>query len=120
MTDVEAANQVPADLERSSLEVLKTFVERGATLDAKDKAGDTLLHLAAARSYDTIIQFLADRGMDLNAKNARDLTPLGVSMARRRGVPRATSATSAGSEPAPGAEPPHSSTTALLLALGAK
>jgi ankyrin repeat protein len=117
MTDVEAANQVPADVERSSLEVLKTFVERGATLDARDKAGDTLLHLAAARSYDTIIQFLADRGMDLNARNARGLTPLGVSMARRRGVPRPTSAASA---PTPDAEPAHSSTTALLLALGAK
>jgi ankyrin repeat protein len=119
MTDVEAANQAPAELERASLDVVKTFLEGGATLDARDKAGDTLLHLAAARGYDTVIQFLADRGMDLNARNARGLTPLGVSMARRRGVPRAT-ATSAGSAPTPGAEPAHSSTTALLLALGAK
>jgi hypothetical protein len=55
--------------------------------------------------------------MDLNVKNARGLTPLGASMARRRGAPRATSA---GSEPTPGVEPPRSSTTALLLALGAK
>jgi ankyrin repeat protein len=76
-----------------------------------------LLHLAAVRGYDTIITFLADRGMDLNVRNARGLTPLGASMARRRGIPRATTA---GSEPTPGAEPPRSSTTALLLALGAK
>jgi ankyrin repeat protein len=117
MTDIEAANQVPGDVERSSLSVLKAFLECGATLDATDKAGDTLVHLAAARGYDTVIQFLADRGMDLNAKNGRGLTPLGASMARRRGVPRATSA---GSEPTPGMEPARSSTTALLLALGAK
>jgi ankyrin repeat protein len=117
MTDIEAANQVPGEAERTSLEVLKAFLERGATFDATDKAGDTLLHLAAVRGYDTIIKFLADRGMDLNVKNARGLTPLGASMARRRGAPRATSA---GSEPTPGVEPPRSSTTALLLALGAK
>jgi ankyrin repeat protein len=119
MTDIESANQVPGEVERTSLEVVKTFQECGATLDATNKAGDTLLHLAAARGYNTIIQFLADRGTDLNAKNARGLTPLGVSMARRR-LPAA--AATAGAEPTPGAGPApvQSSTTKLLLALGAK
>jgi ankyrin repeat protein len=119
MTDIESANQIPGEVERTNLEVLKTFQECGAPLDATSKAGDTLVHLAAARGYNTIIQFLADRGMDLNAKNARGLTPLGAAMARRR-FPAA--AASAGAEPTPGAEsvPVQSSTTKLLLALGAK
>jgi ankyrin repeat protein len=119
MTDIESANQVPGEAERTSLEVLKAFQERGAALDATSKAGDTLAHLAAAGGFNTIIQFLADRGLDLNAKNARGLTPLGAAMARRR-VPAA--AASAGAEPTPGAEsaPAQSSTTKLLLALGAK
>jgi ankyrin repeat protein len=117
MTDIEAANQMPGEVERTSLEVLKAFVECGATLDATDKAGDTLVHLAAARGYNTVIQFLADRGLDLNAKNGRGQTPLGAAMARRRGPPRPASA---GAEPVPGAEPVQSSTTKLLLALGAR
>jgi ankyrin repeat protein len=119
MTDIESANQVPGEAERTSLEVVKAFQERGAALDATSKAGDTLAHLAAAGGFNTIIQFLADRGLDLNAKNARGLTPLGAAMARRR-VPAA--AASAGAEPTPGAEsaPAQSSTTKLLLALGAK
>jgi ankyrin repeat protein len=119
MTDIESANQVPGEVEHANLDVLKAFQENGVALDATSKTGDTLAHLAAARGYNTIIQFLADGGIDLNAKNARGLTPLGASMARRR-FPAA--AASVGAEPTPGAEqtPAPSSTTKLLLSLGAR
>jgi uncharacterized protein len=109
MTDIESANRPPGEDESTSLEVVKALLECGATIDATDKSKDTLLHLAAVKGYNSLIQFLADRGMDLNAANGRGLTPLGSAMARRR-------------FPAPGAgaAPEENSTAALLRKLGAK
>ena len=46
-------------------------------MTAVNESGDTALHGAAWRERaDSIVQFLADRGADLDAKNYRDWTPL--------------------------------------------
>ena len=45
-------------------------------VNAANKNGDTAMHAAAAMSYDAVIKLLAEKGANLNAKNARGLTPL--------------------------------------------
>ena len=54
-------------------------------MNAANQAGDTALHVAAALGYDTVVQFLAEHGAQLNAKNKRGLTPLGTLLSTGRG-----------------------------------
>jgi ankyrin repeat protein len=45
------------------------------------------LHKAAARGFDKVVKYLAENGAELEAKNARGLTPLANAMRLRgRGV----------------------------------
>jgi ankyrin len=96
-------------------------VALGADLNAPNPAGDTALHIAAARGYDLVIQWLVEHGARVNVQNKRGITPLAAAMSgstARRGQPAA----------APGADsvgfdPPikiaHPSAVALLQKLGA-
>jgi len=66
-------------------------LELGADVNGSNQAGDTALHVAAGRGLNTVVQLLADRGAQLNAKNKRGLTPLaslmpGNAAPRRRGA----------------------------------
>ena len=66
-------------------------IDLGADVNSTNQAGDTALHVAAGRGYNTIVQLLADRGAQLNVKNKRGLTPLAALMPanagpRRRGA----------------------------------
>src|SRR5947207_13284167 len=101
MTDIEAASRPPGEDEHVGLEVVTALLECGAALDSVDKSGNTVLHLAAVKGYDSVVRFLASRGIDLNVRNGRGLTPLGAVMARRRGGPTA----SAGNAAEPGSAP---------------
>ena len=72
-----------ADLdERLSLEAARLAVERGGDVNAADQRGDTPLHDAARLGYNTIIQFLADQGADVNAKNEREQEATSTSLSR--------------------------------------
>ena len=63
--------------ESEALEAVYVCVELGADVNEVNKAGDTALHGAAWRERaDSIVQFLADRGAELDAKNNRAWTPL--------------------------------------------
>ncbi len=63
--------------EGEALEAVYLCVELGADGNAVNEAGDTALHGAAWRERaDSIVQFLADRGAELDAKNHRGWTPL--------------------------------------------
>ena len=63
--------------ESEALEAAYLCVELGADVNAANEAGDTALHGAAWRERaNSIVQFLADRGADLDAKNGREWTPL--------------------------------------------
>ena len=63
--------------EGEALEAVYLCVELGADVNAVNEAGDTALHGAAGRERaDSIVQFLADRGAELDAKNHRGWTPL--------------------------------------------
>ena len=63
--------------EVEALAAVHLVVELGADVNAVNEAGDTALHGAAWRERaDSIVQFLVDRGADVDAKNYRAWTPL--------------------------------------------
>ena len=63
--------------EGEALQAVHLCVELGADVNAVNEAGDTALHGAAWRERaDSIVQFLVDRGAELDAKNDRNWTPL--------------------------------------------
>jgi hypothetical protein len=113
-TDVETEN-LPREDEHSTLDTLKALGEGGVALDATDQAGNTLLHLAAPKGYDSVIELLIAHGVDLNARNKRDATALGATTARLRAVAAAT-----GADPDAAVTPEKNSTVALLRKLGAQ
>ena len=98
----------------------------GADVNASNQAGDTALHAAATKGLNSVVQLLADKGVNLNAKNKRGLTPLAALMpsnitVRRRGA-AITAAAIADDDPAAEPvtrEPAHPQTIALLKKLGA-
>jgi ankyrin repeat protein len=90
--------------ESEALEALKVSVEAGLDLRQVNTRGETALHGAANRGADTIVQYLADQGADLNAKNKQGFTPLDIAMGKA----------SIGALPVP-----KDSTVALLRKLGA-
>ena len=104
-------------------ETVAAAVALGGDVKAVSRTGfgDTALHVAAALGYDTVVQFLADHGASIVAKNARGITPLEAAMfGSTSGKGRSTAPAGADSL---GFEPPielaHPSTVALLKTLGA-
>jgi ankyrin repeat protein len=91
-------------------------------VNAGNPAGDTALHVAAARGYDTVISLLVEHGARVDVKNKRGVTPLAAatygSTAGRGNRPAAApGADSLGFE-AP-IDIAHKSTVTLLQKLGA-
>jgi ankyrin len=64
-------------------EVLKLYLEHGADVNAADKNGMTALHYAAQRGSNPVVQFLANLGAKLDAKDKNNRTPLDIA----NGVP---------------------------------
>ena len=89
--------------ESEALEALKVSLEAGLSLSQANSRGETALHGAASRGADTIVQFLADHGADLNAKTRQGFTPLDFAL---------------GKESAAQLPVPHDSTVELLRKLG--
>ena len=68
---------ITRSVESEALEAVYLCVELGADVNAVNEAGDTALHGAAWREQaDSIVQFLVDRGAELDAKNNREWTAL--------------------------------------------
>jgi ankyrin len=76
----------PEDEERVTLEAVTVAVELGVDINAADNAGNTALHGAASRRFNTVIQFLAAGGAQLDVKNQRGETPLALAATPRRSV----------------------------------
>jgi uncharacterized protein len=74
----------PAEVERNALSAIKEAVGFGVDVNATNTAGDTALHGAASRRYNSVIQFLADSGARLDVKNKKGQTPLGIVRGGRR------------------------------------
>ncbi len=104
------------------LETVRAVVALGADVNAANQAGDTAMHTVAAQGYDTVVQFLADHGAQINAKNKRGLTPLGALLSGGRGKGRGEVVDTNGAD-LTGVdalvEGPHRGTAALLRKLGA-
>jgi ankyrin repeat protein len=96
-------------------------VALGGDVNAASQTGDTALHVTAALGYDTVVQFLVERGAGVNVKNARGITPLAAAMSGST-TGRGRAAAPAGADSL-GFEPPialaHPSTVTLLRQLGA-
>lgn len=66
--------------EKDTFEAAKLVVELGAAdINAVDAVGNTALHYAAYLRRDSILQFLAEHGADLETKNKFGETPLWLS-----------------------------------------
>jgi len=91
--------------ERDALEALKLCLDIGGDLGQANSRGETALHGAAGRGADSIVQFLAGHGADLNAKTKQGHTPLDIALGKA----------STAQLPVP-----HDSTVALLRKLGGR
>jgi ankyrin repeat protein len=110
-----------------ALSAVAAAFDLGGGVSAVNEKGDTALHAAAFHQYETVIQFLADRGADVNAKNKAGQTPLfalgkGSADAKTVVLSSASSANSASAGNS-GSEPPADKVLrveTLLRKLGAK
>lgn len=59
------------------LKTIQELIAQGQ-VDVKDKDefGSTAMHLAAEEGHDQIVQYLIDHGVDVNAKDDLDRTPI--------------------------------------------
>ena len=103
-----------AATETQVLEAVVAAVDLGGDVNAANLNGDRALHVAAANEHASVVQFLVDRGAAINARNRRDLTPLGVLTRPARGRGQAAAAAANDGDPAESAE-----TVQLLRRLGA-
>jgi ankyrin len=68
--------------ESDALESVKVLMAAGLDLTQTNTTGENALHGAALRGADTIVQFLLDQGMDVNATSKQGYTPLDVAMGK--------------------------------------
>jgi ankyrin repeat protein len=68
--------------ERDALESVKVFVNAGFDVRQRNSREETALHGAADRGADTIVQYLVERGAELNVKSKQGFTPLDVAMGK--------------------------------------
>src|SRR4029453_8284147 len=66
--------------EEDSLAALTLVANAGVDLDAFNMNGDTAIHRAAARGADSIVTYLAQRGVRLDTLDRRGRTPLDVAL----------------------------------------
>jgi len=103
----------PVELEAMTLEAVKVAAELGVDVNAANADGNTALHSVAARGYNTVVQFLVEKGARLDVKNKKGQTPLASAMA---------GSMAASTNPGRfgrGASGPRKSTVDLLQKLGA-
>jgi len=72
---------VTEDVPGRSVKALDALLKAGGEVNAaENRGGQTPLHGAAGWGWDEVVQFLADHGAKLDAKDSRGLTPLDSAM----------------------------------------
>jgi ankyrin repeat protein len=66
--------------DESALAAMKLLVAHGVDVDAFNTAGQTALHLAAARGADIVVRYLAEAEATLDVHNKQGRTPLDVAI----------------------------------------
>jgi ankyrin len=102
--------------EERIVQAIQLAVEQGSILDAVDADGNTVLHVAAVRRLNTVVQAVAAMGASLQAKNVKGQTPLAATLAP---LPPAKGSGEATFEEYNGLVSKTASTVALLKKLGA-
>jgi len=75
------AVEKPTDLlreavEQGDMEQVRTLMSECVDINAKDKNGDTVLHLAGRKKNRDIVEFLVSKGAKVNARGQYDVTAL--------------------------------------------
>jgi ankyrin repeat protein len=73
----ERVNREP---ERRALAAVKVVLELGADVGGADKLGNTAMHVAARKRFESVIRLLAENGASLDAKNDVGDTPLALAL----------------------------------------
>ena len=71
--------------EMGTLAAVRLAMESSSEVDARDENGNTALHHTVDKGFNSVIEFLVERGADVNTSNVRGETPLAVVKRRRRG-----------------------------------
>jgi hypothetical protein len=66
------------DDKRLAIEAVRIAVELGGDVKAADENGLTAMHGAAGNGADAVVQFLAEKGADLNVRDKYQQTPLSI------------------------------------------
>ena len=72
--------------EKRALEALKLIVDVGSDVNAALKDGRTALHGAAYLGWNEVIQYLAGKGANLDAKDKYGQTPLSIALGDPQGL----------------------------------
>jgi ankyrin repeat protein len=68
--------------ESDALEAVRVLMAAGLDINQTNTRGENSLHGAALRGADTIVQFLLDQKMDVNATSKQGYTPLDVALGK--------------------------------------
>ena len=66
----------PAAEERLTLKLAQLLIELGVDVNAADDRGQTALHHAVLKDFESVVEFLLASGADVHAMNRRQQTPL--------------------------------------------
>lgn len=72
--------------EKRALEALKLIVDMGSDVNAALKDGRTALHGAAYLGWNEVIQYLGEKGANLDAKDKYGQTPLSIALGDPQGL----------------------------------
>jgi uncharacterized protein len=71
--------------EQEAIDSIELCLKAGADINAADSRGQTALHGAAIKGWTKVVQYLADKGAKLDAKDQRGFTPLDAALGKAGG-----------------------------------
>jgi ankyrin repeat protein len=112
-----------ADEEQLALQAAQVVVQvasSNSSLNASDQLGDTALHYAASKRFNSVVEFLVRSGAAVDRKNQAGQTPLAMALMGHQLPKDGTFCAGAGDKYLAAMLPGPSSTSDLLKKLGAK